>query len=210
MPAEWTTNEQKIFLLEELVTFKRIGGRRYTKQWSTLYHKWFERWSERSIVLPDLPEDAALTAKQKDDLKKAVNQRQGQLRRWMHWHAGAGQNRSANNKTARIINELLKPKTRTKKPWEIYSRMFFKARIQPEIGTGMSITDISKKIREMFENESHDIKEQIHNITKKQKQGAKCGRSKSKGAEGEEEFDFDESDLEVDDGPQKDPVTLRR
>jgi hypothetical protein len=193
MPVEWTTHEQKAFLTEELVTFKQIGGRRYTKRWTTLYQKWFQRWPERSILLPDLPEDAALTAEQKNNITEAVLQRQEQLRRWMHWHAGAGQNRAANNKTVKIINELLRPKTRTKKPWEVYSNMFFKTRIQPEIGTsGMLIADINKKIQEMFENESSDIREQVHKVSKMQKRDTKR-RSKEAG-----------------DRLEKDPITLRR
>lgn len=158
-------------------------------------------------MLPNVPADAALSEEQKDSLARAVILRQQQLRRWMHWHAGAGQSRSANNRTAKIISDLLKPKTRAKKPCEVYSKVFFKTRIQPVIGTGMSIVDINKKIREMFENESPEVKEQIHQMTKEQNKYTKRGKSsETEGGESKE------PDLNAGDVSQleKDPDILHR
>ncbi|KAF8436058.1 hypothetical protein L210DRAFT_876247, partial [Boletus edulis BED1] len=155
MPIEWTTDEQKAFLQEELVQFKRMGGRRYTK--------------------------LCLTKEQADTLSKAVLTRQQQLRRWMHWHAGAGRNRTVNNKTAKIINDLLKPKTRMKKPWEVYSKIYYKTRIQPQISAGMPIADVNKKIREMFESETAEIRVEVFRLCEEQKQDMR-----KRAAEGEE------------------------
>ena len=162
MPVEWTTNEQKTFLQEELIEFKQIGGRRYTKQWSTLFQKWFQRWPEHSVTLPDMPAETALTDEQKGIVTKAVVSHREQLRRWMHWHAGAGQNRCINNKMMKIMDDLLKPKMRVKKPWEVYSNMYYKMCIQPRIEAGLSIADVNKKIREMFENKTPEIKHEVY------------------------------------------------
>ncbi|KAG8214412.1 hypothetical protein J3R82DRAFT_9417 [Butyriboletus roseoflavus] len=83
------------------------------------------------------------------------------------------QDHSANSKTAKVINKLLKPKTQVKKPWEIYLKIHYKTCIQPEIGDGMSITDVNKKIHEMFENKSPEIKDTFYKMCKKLKQDTK-------------------------------------
>lgn len=207
MPAvEWTTDEQKAFLQDELVMFKQIGGRKYTKQWSFLFQKWFQRWPERSTALPGIPADAILTEQQKDILSDAVLQRQKQLRHWMHWHAGAGRSHAANNRTAKFISNFLKQKTRAKKPHEVYSKAFFKTHIQPVIGSGMSIVDINKKVREMFESESPDVKEQVLKMTEEQNEVAKRRRGMSKGTT---RGDSDGSDSDTNGGVEMDPDVLR-
>ncbi|KAH0839408.1 hypothetical protein J3R83DRAFT_138 [Lanmaoa asiatica] len=203
MPIEWTTNNQKAFLEEELAAFKQIGGRNYTKHWSTLYQKWFRRWPERPLALPDVPADANLTPEQAEAVSNAVLNRQKQLRRWMHWHAGAGQNRLANSRTSKIVEELLKPKTRTKKPWELYSKVHYKTRILPELGTGLSIADRSKKIRELWENETPEVKEGIYKMCEEQKQST----TKRKG---NDETGEDSNDDDDDETSPLDPATKRR
>ena len=202
MPAEWTTPEQKAFLLEELVAFKWIGGKHYTKHWQTLFQKWSQRWPERLSTLPGIPDDSALTDGQKETLATAVLKRQKQLRAWMHWHAGAGQNRSANSKTATIVNDLLKPKTRTKKLWEIYSNLYYSTRIQPAIEVGTPIADVNKKIREMYENESPEIQEEVVRISEQQKKDSK--KKKSQRKDESDESDDDREDVKMD------PSVLRR
>ena len=201
MPAEWTTAEQKAFLREELVLFKRIGGRHYTKHWQSLFQRWSQRWSERLTALPGVAEDAVLTPMQQKTLAVAVAARHKQIRAWMHWHAGAGQTRSANNKMVSIIKDLLKPKARAKKLWEIYSRRYYLTRIQPTIKPGTSIADINKKTRELFENETPEIKEEIRMISEQQKRDYnKSGEQKGE----PDDSDDDDEDIILD------PSVLRR
>ncbi|KAG9316950.1 hypothetical protein JVU11DRAFT_3036 [Chiua virens] len=169
MPQEWTTKEQKKFLQDELTVFKQIGGRNYTKNWPALYQRWFRKWPERQYALPGVADTISLTAEQTKVLADAIAQRQLQLRRWLHWHAGAGESRSANAKTMKIMDNLLKPKKRTQQPWEVYSKFYYKTRIQPEISKGMSIAEVNWKIRSMFDAESLEIKEEVKRISDDQK-----------------------------------------
>ena len=67
------------------------------------------------------------------------------------------------------MNNLLKPKTCARKPCEIYSKIYFKPRIQPHIKSRMSIADVTKKIWELYENKSAEIKEEILQIYEKEK-----------------------------------------
>ena len=173
MPSPWTTHEQKAFLEEELVAFKRIGGKRYTKQWPALFKRWAQKWPERRVVFPDMTEDAQLTEEQSKTYAQAVLCRQQQIRHWMHWHNGAGLSRAANNKTCRVVDNLLKVKTRAKKPYELYSNVHYPTRILPHIKPGMSIAEVSKKIREIFDNESPEVKEEFVQLSEEKKQAAK-------------------------------------
>lgn len=203
MPSEWTTPEQKAFLMEELVVFKHIGSKHYTKHWPTLFRKWSEKWPKRLTALPGIPDDAELADQQKETLTVAISKRHKQLRAWMHWHAGARQNRSVNSKTTSVVNALLKPKTRIKKPWEIYSKHYFSLRIQPTIPAGTPIAEVNKKIRQLFEDESAEIKEEIHALYEQQKQGLQRQRSHDK------EGESDKSD-DVKEDVKLDPSVIRR
>ncbi|KAF8426148.1 hypothetical protein L210DRAFT_791859, partial [Boletus edulis BED1] len=122
----------------------------------------------------------ALTPEQTKTLAEAVHQRQLQIRRWMNWHAGAGANRAANAKTTKIIHDLLEPKKRTKQPSEAYANIYYKSRIQPEITKGMSIADVKQKIREVFEAESPEIKEECQRISDQQKGEKKRGKTEAR------------------------------
>ncbi|KAG9311390.1 hypothetical protein JVU11DRAFT_8501 [Chiua virens] len=156
MPTEWTTREQKAFLIEELPAFKKIGGRRYALQWPDLYNHWFQKWPECPLALPNVPVDATLTQEQGDILAKAIERRQAQLRHWLQWRSGRYTNRAANNKTMKIIDHLVKPKTRAKRPWETYSKIYY-----------------STRIRESYDNELPEIKEEIRKIMAEHKKAKK-------------------------------------
>ncbi|KAF8131689.1 hypothetical protein EV363DRAFT_1158891 [Boletus edulis] len=203
MPQEWTTDEQKIFLQEELVKFKRITGRKYTKNWAELFRRWFQRWPERNTILSGIPDSTTLTPEQTKTLAEAIHQRQLQIRRWMHWHAGAGANRAANAKTTKIIHDLLEPKKRTKQPSEVYANIYYKSRVQPEITKGMSIADVKQKIREVFETESPEIKEECQRISDQQKDEKKRGKTEAR-----ERAQSVDIDVDADDADETDPVTL--
>lgn len=75
---EWTTHEQKAFLLEELVEYKKLTTREYHRQWPALYQRWFQRWPERNHVpeLKDLPTAEPLTDQQSIALAAAIDKRQ--------------------------------------------------------------------------------------------------------------------------------------
>ena len=173
MPSTWTTNEQKAFLKEELVRFKQIGGKHYTKRWPILYKKWGEKWPERCVVFPSIPVDVELTEDQHKILSLAVLCRQDQIHRWMHWHNGARLTRAANKKICKIMDSLLKNKTRAKKPWELYSNRYYKTRILPHIKPGMTISEVNKMIRTIFDNESPEIKEEFIRLSEEQKKATK-------------------------------------
>ena len=121
-------------------------------------------WLEHPLALPNVLLDVTLTKGQTNTLATAITQCQSQLRRWLQWHVGAGTNHSTNNKTGKIIKSMLKLKTHSRKPLEIYSKLYFKTCIQPHITNGMTIADITKKTKELYENESAKIKEEIHKI----------------------------------------------
>ncbi|KAF8449524.1 hypothetical protein L210DRAFT_864066 [Boletus edulis BED1] len=180
MPQEWTTEDQKSFLKEELVVFKRI---------------------EWPMVLPGVPDSAVLMPDQIKTLADAIKLRQDQLRRWMHWHSSAGDKRSANAKTAKIMKGLLQPKTRSRKPWEVYSKLYYTTRIQPHIEKGMSISEVNETIKEIFADETPEVKAEVQILCdedQKEKKKHKTSETQSENAKS----DAGEA-MEID------PMTLR-
>ncbi|KIJ18408.1 hypothetical protein PAXINDRAFT_8653 [Paxillus involutus ATCC 200175] len=136
----WTSTVQREFLIEELVLYQEV--------------------TERLSVFPNLPDDSPLTDDQATILGDAITVHQKQLRQWMQWHSGAGNNRSANKKTDSLVEDLMKPKTRVKKPWEIYVKIYYKARVKNWVATSSSIVT------------SPEIQEEINCITDEQEKAA--------------------------------------
>ncbi|KAI9568075.1 hypothetical protein HD554DRAFT_2039167 [Boletus coccyginus] len=138
----------------------------YTSHTSLCQHSthpknmWFQWWPEHPLALPDISAEAMLTKDHTKILATALTQ----------W---ACTNRAVNNKTLKVIYNLLKPKTCTKKLWKIYSKVYFKLHIQSYIENGMAIADVTKKIRELYENESPKIKENVHRMSMEHKKGEK-------------------------------------
>lgn len=189
--------------------FKRIVGRNYTVFWTELFQKWFQRWPACNTALPGVPKSANLTAGQTETLSKAIKQRQEQLRRWMHWHSGAGDKRSANSKTSKILDELIQSKTRAKKPWEVYSKKYYQMRIKPHIRNGMSITEINQKIQEIFGNESPEISAEVQKICDEENKERKRHQTKKDKGAGVTHSDDLSSDVDEDE-VAIDAVTLRK
>ena len=113
-------------------------------------------------------------------------------------------NCAANSKTAKIINGLLKSKMHSKKPWEIYSNLYYIECVHKEVLAGTPIADISKKIQEIFESESPELQKEIHLLNEVQKE---AGNGHKKHCKASEELTDDESDEASDDGGlETDPV----
>jgi hypothetical protein len=75
---EWTSQDQKNFLTEELVLYKSVSRKEYARQWPALYQKWFQRWPERCSVLAvkDIPTEQPLSDEQSLALAAAIDKRQ--------------------------------------------------------------------------------------------------------------------------------------
>jgi hypothetical protein len=72
MPATWTTDEQVVFLKEELLKFLTAQRQECTPQYlKELMEQWFTRWPERDILFPDAG-DAPLTSEENENLAAAV------------------------------------------------------------------------------------------------------------------------------------------
>ncbi|KAF8415324.1 hypothetical protein L210DRAFT_3768454 [Boletus edulis BED1] len=160
-PRGWTTKEQKDFLDVELLEYLKVGGKGYKKRWTTLWQKWSQHWPERLTALPDVPADRPLSDEQASILAQAWEKCQRQLQQWMRWHAGAGNNRSANNKTSRLIDDMMKPKTRTKKLWEIYSKSYYVSHVKDSVPSGSNIVTVRQKIEDALKNELQEVLDEL-------------------------------------------------
>ena len=68
----WTTKEQKEFLQEELVVYKSMGTKEYSRQWLYFLQRWSQRWPERAATFPNISSDDVLSPKQEKTLKDAI------------------------------------------------------------------------------------------------------------------------------------------
>lgn len=72
MPSTWTTDEQVVFLKEELPKFHTAQRQERTPRYlKELMEQWFIRWPERDILFPDVG-DAPLTSEENEKLAAAI------------------------------------------------------------------------------------------------------------------------------------------
>ncbi|KIK79976.1 hypothetical protein PAXRUDRAFT_36320 [Paxillus rubicundulus Ve08.2h10] len=183
---EWTTHEQKAFLLEELVEYKKLTTREYHRQWPGLY----QCWPERNYVpeLKDLPATEALTDQQSTVLVAAIDKNQMQLQSWLRWHSGAGRNRLANSKTNKLVDSLMKPQSHIKQLGEIYPKTFYKSHVKLDID--------SIKIEESLKSEPQHIQEEVRCMREEQVSAKKRKRASSASSDDEEESALDAQEIQ--------------
>ncbi|KAG6371365.1 hypothetical protein JVT61DRAFT_9573 [Boletus reticuloceps] len=160
-PCGWMTKEQKDFLEVELLEYLKVGGKGYKKRWTTLFQKWSQCWPEHLTALPDVPADRLLSDEQALILAQAWEKCQRQLQQWMCWHAGTGNNCSVNNKTSRLIDDLMKPKTCTKKLWEIYSKSYYISHVKDSVPSRSNIVTVRQKIEDALKNEPQEVLDEL-------------------------------------------------
>ena len=119
----------------------------------------------------------------------------------MHWHAGAGKNRSANRKTLSIVDSLIKSKTRAKQPLEIYSKMYYTSHVKPNSPvdttnvTDTNISTLCEQIKKKFRVEPQEIQDEVMRIYSEQTTSKSASKS-APAAEDAEEIDC-VTDMEV-------------
>lgn len=108
MPVTWTTDEQHNFLKVELPDFLAAQCQHHSPQFlKGLAERWFEKWPERDVLIPDTGETspAPSTPKEEEKLTTAIiNWKKvrshtlekdtdspismtWQLKTWMHWNS---------------------------------------------------------------------------------------------------------------------------
>jgi len=75
MPKEWTTDEQKVFLQDELVRYTSMSTKEYSHHWMDFLQRWSQRWPERAATFPTLSSDDVLSPEQEETLKDAITNR---------------------------------------------------------------------------------------------------------------------------------------
>ncbi|KAG2355735.1 hypothetical protein BDR07DRAFT_1381315 [Suillus spraguei] len=72
----WVTAEQKAFLQELYIDFLKVQLQATVMAfWTEVYHTWFEKWPEISIMYPSVPDQESLTEEQNKLLGIVINKR---------------------------------------------------------------------------------------------------------------------------------------
>ncbi|KAH7918387.1 hypothetical protein BV22DRAFT_1051761 [Leucogyrophana mollusca] len=187
---EWTTVEQKAFLTGEMPGWiKCIPTKNYTNFMATLCTKWFAQFSERDVWFKDVPHDQELTDEQTQLLSTKIQSRKKQLKQWMRWHTNSSRQRSADRKTLSLVDELIDPKTRTKKEWEIYSKKYYdkvKQTVDEDLKTGDYATAGHKAnaarlcIEKALAEESPEVKAEIRRLYEEGKEKKRSEKAANK------------------------------
>ncbi|KAI6096534.1 hypothetical protein EDD16DRAFT_1527957 [Pisolithus croceorrhizus] len=174
MPGkEWTTPDQKAFLMEELLHYTGVSPKDYQPGTNLT--------DEQAAVLANAIDKRKQVVTLYYGLHRLLNTLQ-QLRQWLCWHAGAGKNRAINRKTYQLVDKLLKPKAHVNKDWEIYAKVYYHSRVKPKIegSMTMNISTLRQKIKDAFESESQEIQDEIFRMKEEQVVAASTSRDGGK------------------------------
>lgn len=92
-----------------------------------------------------------------------------------------------------MINDLMKPKTRTKKVWEIYAKNHYATRVKGSVPAGSSIITVRQSIQEALKNEPQELIDEL-----------KLEQARQRALLRKDSDDSDNVDVEVD------PLLIRR
>ncbi|KAG0708156.1 hypothetical protein DFH29DRAFT_994410 [Suillus ampliporus] len=180
-PAKWTTTEQYLWLQEQFPEYTAIhdGDKEYTLFWPKIYLYWFSRWPERAILFPGIPNETMLKKEQQTAETDAEDSRKARLQTWFHWRTNASKKNRGLKKDTSIFEAALVPKSRAKSAEEIYMDMVYSERIKPLIKAEQEAGNIStagqrmalgrKFCKELLEDESDEVKEEVREKYNKQK-----------------------------------------
>ncbi|KAG1864823.1 hypothetical protein F4604DRAFT_1928632 [Suillus subluteus] len=181
LPAKWTTTEQYLWLQEQFPEYTTLhdGDKEYTHFWPKIYLHWFRRWPERAILFPGIPNKTMLKKEQQTAETHAEDSRKVQLQTWFHWRTNASKKNRGLKKDTSIFEAALVLKSRAKSAEEIYMDMVYNEWIKPLIKAEQEAGNITtagqrmalgqKFCKELLEDESDEVKEEVREKYDKQK-----------------------------------------
>ncbi|KAG1720795.1 uncharacterized protein EDB91DRAFT_1256829 [Suillus paluster] len=201
--APWTTKEQCKWLQEQLPEYTALHGSKdkdYTLFWPKIHLYWFKTWPERAILFPDILVETTLTKVQETAVGDAEDAHKLQLQTWFCWRTNVSKKNRGLKKDASIFEAALLPKSRAKLVEEIYMDMVYDKQIKPlvkaeqEAGnvttSGCHIALGRKFCKELLEDESDEVKQEVREKYNKQKKV-------KKGKSNHEDDDDDEIDADA-------------
>ncbi|KAG6379315.1 hypothetical protein JVT61DRAFT_11772 [Boletus reticuloceps] len=194
-PHSWTTAEQDNFIEGFYDDFlKGQANRNYSTFWPLFFEHWFAKYPEEAVIFPDLPAGTKLNAAQATQVGKAMDLRKEQLHNKLRNNLGTSK-------------RLMKAKElRTRKPQmiEVYLNLYYDEKVKPALEGGADVQkDVAiaaaasdgqkatklapnlaammSKARELYKNESAEIKEKVEarwkEIVSEREQGAGKGKA---------------------------------
>ncbi|KAH9834381.1 uncharacterized protein C8Q71DRAFT_724986 [Rhodofomes roseus] len=193
MPTcQWTTDAELDFLQSYQESFRSHQlSQSLQRFWPDIYNTWFTVFPEKSRILPDV--EGKLSDEQQTLLQNSIKtcKRTQKIYNWYN-NLNSQQNRKA--KATRVNLDVLRPKgSRTLKDTELYSRKYYKDRVQPLVETELGERKVLKVERievikwwtkQAYDAEDEDVKAEIQEeIRTLCASRAEHGTSESEGAE---------------------------
>ncbi|KAF8133029.1 hypothetical protein EV363DRAFT_1163288, partial [Boletus edulis] len=129
MPS-WATKEQQAWLTEyqQKHYLPLMEKRDYTGFWNPFYEAFGEKWPERDLLFPGIPQ-ADLTPKQLETLKTAIADRKKQkLMNWMRTHSRPKKPTTGTVKLPELLSD--EPERCNLTPLEVFSKLFYHSHVK--------------------------------------------------------------------------------
>ncbi|OBZ78387.1 hypothetical protein A0H81_02181 [Grifola frondosa] len=174
-PRRWTTEAELDWLIAQRPLYlEHQKERKLHAFWPTLYHEWFQLFPEHPKIFSADVDEGNLTPEQKEVRTKAIGSRRKKLREWFANNKGDKVRASAAGTTLLHAMSATAKASRTRHPQavELYSKKYYRERIQPHVKEEMllagrrltkaEILDIVKRCtRVVYDQESDDVKAEI-------------------------------------------------
>ncbi|XP_006456637.1 hypothetical protein AGABI2DRAFT_122518 [Agaricus bisporus var. bisporus H97] len=142
-----------------------------------MYEEWFQKFPERVALFGEDVNPDSLNESKREELAEAVFVRKEQLNRFIRWHSDYDNEERSPATKNRSIGDLLKkrePKHRKKRIIDVYSSLYYKTKIGPEVDRLMEkVTETGRQYssihmaavqrlkREFWNKETAEVRHQV-------------------------------------------------
>jgi len=87
-----------------------------------------------------------------------------QIQQWLRWRSKGRKNRAANRKSLDVLDGLMKGKSHTKQPVEIYSKMYYMSWVKPDNSLdspAQNIYSLRRHIEKKFKDKPQEIQDEV-------------------------------------------------
>ncbi|KAG2056683.1 hypothetical protein BDR06DRAFT_970036 [Suillus hirtellus] len=158
--ARWTTDEQYVWLQDQLAMYMvHTKEKDYSHFWALCHIAWFMQFPECAVIYPDIPKDVELTCKQQKVIELAEEAHEA-------------------------------PKRCMKSEAKVYSELYYDEHIKPLVMAEQDAGNVAtsgkhvalgrKFLKELLEDETEEIKAEIHEKYEEQlthKKRTKCEKN---------------------------------
>ncbi|KIJ09686.1 hypothetical protein PAXINDRAFT_17235 [Paxillus involutus ATCC 200175] len=163
----WTSEEQCEFLSQQLGAYQKYSEKKvYGQFWPKLFEDWFQKWPERLTVFPDIPINQSLTAEQQQRVSTSIKNRKDKER------SALGSLVLSKNGRLLSQSELYLSKVAGDRLNDLVEAEVAAGNVNKTSGALLAAK--RKLAKDLLENESEEVREEVDRLYKEQVQQKKA------------------------------------